>query len=197
MKNKDIHNIKKSGFKVPNNYFETLEDSVLNIAKLEEKTKTPRFKTPSNYFDNLETIILNQAKLNTIVEDPGFKTPENYFENLEKTILNKTPLKKETKLIVLNKSTLFYAASIAALIVLFFSLDPFKNGTDSKSIVTIDSLDTELLDNFVLDEVETSNLAALFTDIELNETSFIDYNLTDDTLDHYLEDLDDSELILQ
>jgi hypothetical protein len=41
---------KKSGFKVPENYFDSLENSVLDQIKSKEISKKTGFKTPQNYF---------------------------------------------------------------------------------------------------------------------------------------------------
>lgn len=162
MKNKHLHNIKNSGFKVPDNYFEELEGS-----------------------------IFSQANLKDLAVDSGLKEPEGYFDNLEEQILSKVVSKKETKVIGLfTKKTLFYGSSIAAAIVLLFNLT-FKN----LNTISFDSLDIETVNNYILNEAETDELAALFTDTELDETNFINYNLTDDTIDSYLESLDDIELI--
>lgn len=162
MKNKHLHNIKGTGFNVPDNYFEEFEKS-----------------------------IFSQANLKDLVVDSGLKEPEGYFDNLEEQILSKVSTKKETKVIGLfTKKTLFYASSVAAAIVLLFSLT-FKN----LNTISFDSLDIETVNNYILNEAETDELAALFIDTELNETNFINYNLNDDTIDSYLESLDDIELI--
>lgn len=191
MKKKDLHNIKNTGFKTPNHYFDGLEDSILGEIKLDEKVKgTVGLKVPENYFEDMEASILSQVKLNDNVKSPGFTAPETYFDTLEDKILNKIPTKKESRIIALfNKKTILYASSIAAAIALFFSL------YTSEESITFDSLDTEIVDNYILNETEFTELASLFVEAELNETSFIDYNLSDDTLDSYLEDLEDKELI--
>ena len=60
-----------------------------------------------------------------------------------------------------------------------------------------DSLDTETVDTFILNNFEADEIAFLFSSSELSETNFIDYNLNDETLDYYLESLDETELILE
>ncbi len=190
MKKKDLHNIKETGFKTPDHYFEGLEDTFLEEIKLGDKVKGSGLKMPKNYFEGMEDSILSQIKLNQNVETTGYTTPEAYFDTLEDTILNKMSSKKESKVISLfNRKTILYASSIAAAIVLFFSLNT------SKKSITFDSLDTEVVDNYILDETELNDLASLFTDTELNEANFIDYDLSDDSIDTYLEDLEDNELI--
>ena len=190
MKKKDLHNIKNTGFKTPNHYFEGLEDEILGKIKLGKKVECTGMEVPDNYFEGVEDAILSQIKLNENIKTPGFTTPETYFDTLDDTILNKVSSKKGSKVITLfNKKTILYVASTAAAIALFFNLN------SSGKAVTFDSLDTEVVDNYILNETEFTDLASLFIEAELNETSFIDYNLSDDTLDSYLEDLEDNELI--
>lgn len=189
MEKSNLHNILNSGFKTPKGYFENLEDTILSEAKLSEIAETSGLNKPKDYFEGLEDVILNTAKLNEKVSTSGFKIPEDYFETLENTIITK----QEPKVISLfNKKTLLYASSIAAAIALFFSLSIFGDAS-----VTLADVDTELIDNYVLNETQATDIATLFTETELENTSFIDYNLSDDTLDNYLEDLDENELILQ
>jgi len=158
MKNENLHTTKDSGFKVPQNYFEGLEDS-----------------------------ILNEVKLKSTISDSGFKAPENYFETF------KVSVEKETKVISLfNKKAVLYVSSIAAAIVLFFSLTLFNN-----SPISIHDLDTETVDNYILDEINLEDIASLFQDNELNETQFIEYSLNDDTLDSYLEAEENNNLFLE
>lgn len=196
MEKNNLHNIKGTGFKIPKDYFENLEDIILSEAKLSETIETSGLNTPSDYFEGLEDVILSKAKLNEKVSDSGFKVPENYFETIENTIIKTTIAKQEPKVISLfNRKTLLYVSSIAAAVVLFFSL-PIISGSDG-DIISFADVDTEFIDSYVLDETQTTDIAALFTETELENTSFIDYNLSDETLDSYLEDLDENELILQ
>ncbi len=114
-KNK-LHNIKDSGFKAPENYFDGLEDSIMDQIKLHEK-----------------------------IEDTGFKSPDNYFDLLEDKIIDR--VKHEPKVISLfNKRNLLYASSIAAALVIMFSI--FIN----KSELTFDDLETASIENYLNEE---------------------------------------------
>lgn len=48
----------KTGFKTPDNYFDTFENNLFEQLQLENKTG---FTTPENYFDTLEKNVLNQV----------------------------------------------------------------------------------------------------------------------------------------
>ncbi|AUC80996.1 hypothetical protein [Lacinutrix sp. Bg11-31] len=155
MKNENSHNVKNPGFKVPQGYFEALEDS-----------------------------ILAETKLKSLVSSSGFKTPEGYLENFNVSI------KKETKVIsIFSKKNMFLVSSIAAALVLFFSLNIFDN-----SPLSFNDLDITTVDNYIINETETGDLFSLFQDSELSETNFIDYTISDEALDGYLENIDVNDL---
>ncbi|RLJ62477.1 hypothetical protein CLV86_2083 [Lacinutrix venerupis] len=155
MKNENLNNVKKTGFKVPQNYFEEFENS-----------------------------ILTEAKLKNLVIDSGFKAPEGYLDNFS------VPIEKETKVIsIFSKKNMLLVSSIAAAIVLFFSLNVFDN-----SPLSFDDLDTTTVDNYILNETEIGDLTYLFQDNELSENQFIDYSLSDEALDNYIENIDFNDL---
>ena len=116
MKLKDLHNDKTAGFKMPKDYFNTLEDSILNEAKLQDK-----------------------------VSDHGFKVPDYYFDTLEDEILTKFHSKSTTKVRTLNIKPWAYAASIAACLALMFTLTFSKNQTHSISSINNDTLESFIL----------------------------------------------------
>ncbi|MDU8886460.1 hypothetical protein RXV94_09835 [Yeosuana sp. MJ-SS3] len=59
MKKYNLKNIKYSGFKTPQDYFETFEASVLNQDKI--KCSGSGFKVPQGYFETIEDTILNKV----------------------------------------------------------------------------------------------------------------------------------------
>lgn len=93
--------------------------------------KSSGFKLPKNYFNGLEDKILAEAKLSNI-KKPVFKTPSNYFESLEETVFNKISKEKETTKVfsIFTKRNLIYISSVAAAILLMFNLSIFENELD-------------------------------------------------------------------
>ncbi|WP_372935646.1 hypothetical protein [Seonamhaeicola sp.] len=99
MKKNRIHNIKESGF-----------------------------KTPEGYFNSLENNIMSELKLKELATKSGFNTPNNYFDTLENNILDKVTEEKAPKVIQLfSRKNIIYASSIAAAILLLFNLSIFEN----------------------------------------------------------------------
>ncbi|TGV02692.1 hypothetical protein [Flavivirga rizhaonensis] len=113
MKQKKLHNIKETGFKVPDDYFNTLEN-----------------------------VILSDIKLKKVSKDSGFKLPEDYFNNLEDTIIDKVSTKTPTKVISLfRKKTIIYLSGIAAAVLLLFyiSFPEKKPAFDSLDFETVEN----------------------------------------------------------
>lgn len=106
MKKKNTHNINKTGFKVP-----------------------------KDYFDNFEDFVLSEIKLKETIKNHGFNVPDDYFETLKIEILSKVSKKDPVKIIPLfNKRTLIYASSIAATILLLFNLSIFEKNISFDSL---------------------------------------------------------------
>ena len=156
--------------------------------------KDSGFKTPKDYFNNLENRILSEVKLKDGATQTGFKLPDAYLDTLEDDILNKVILEKRPKVIKLvSKRNLVYMSSIAAAILLLFNLSIF----DSKP--TFDSLDTETVENYIIDEgLDSYEIAALLTNEELDDINFVKQELNDESVELYiLEHLDIEQLIIE
>ena len=80
------------------------------------------FKVPENYFGSLEEKLmqrLNEEKSGNIpVKGSGFTVPEDYFENLENRILSRVTEDKPKVIKLFKKEYIFYAAAVAAIFVL-------------------------------------------------------------------------------
>ncbi|GAA0762153.1 hypothetical protein [Psychroflexus lacisalsi] len=59
---------RKSGFKVSKDYFETLEDSLLNKIKSESYTEKSGFKIPNDYFSDFEVNIPSEEKPTKVIQ---------------------------------------------------------------------------------------------------------------------------------
>ena len=53
MKKENLHNIKQSGFKTPNAYFDTIEDQIMSQISLKNSNENSGFKVPDNYFETI------------------------------------------------------------------------------------------------------------------------------------------------
>ena len=97
MKQNKLHNVKETGFKTPDNYFESLEDQILSQVKLSE------------------------------VDHSGFKMPDGYLDSIESNVMNSLSHKGTTKVISLfSKRNIIYLSGIAATILLLLNLSIFE-----------------------------------------------------------------------
>jgi hypothetical protein len=158
--------------------------------------KNSGFSVPSNYFDNLEDAISLKIYEENLSINPGFTAPKDYFNTLEDSVLTKIKTPKKERRVVSFKErilkTIPYAA--AACIVLFIGLNSFSFNTNEE--VTFDSLNDSdyeyWLDSNTLNSSDVSNL--LSSDI-LEENDFSLTNIDDEIIEDYMYNIDNSSLI--
>lgn len=152
----NFNNIKKTGFKTPDNYFDAVEDNIMNAIKKENS--------------------LNISK------ETGFITPEKYFDTIEDVIINKIEKKNTTKVITLfSKRNLIYASSIAAAILIMFSIYLNKDND------ILEEIEYEIVENYILNQgISSYDIASLLTEEEL---SYINFEIMDEAFNN--EDIED------
>jgi hypothetical protein len=167
MKKNKLHNITSTGYKTPENYFESFEDRL---------------------FENLsDEEVINGIKTH------GYAVPKDYFNAVETDIISKLNTKEKPIVNLISKTTYYYVAGIAASLVLMFSLI-FNNDYS----ISVDTIDTVAIENYLYQEDYTNDeLATLITPNDISETDFININVSDETLNKYLENIDTEDLILE
>ena len=150
MKKEKLHNIKSSGFKTPENYFDSIEDKFFERLKVEESIKG--------------------------LNDSGFTAPEGYFDTLEDKILSKLEDKPVVKLN--SRKTLYYITGIAASLLLLFAI--FLNNNDTTQELSAEMVETYFensdLDSYELAELLV-NADILEEDFTIVETEYKEENL--------------------
>lgn len=147
--------------------------------------KETGFKVPKDYFESFEDAFLNEIKLKEITTDSGFQVPDNYFDSLEDKITSAVNQEKDIKVIKLvtwRKAA--YAAAIAASLVLMFNI--YFN---QKSPVTIDTIETASIENYILnEELETTEIASLFIEDDLSDVQLIHDGFSSESIENYIFD---------
>jgi hypothetical protein len=148
------------------------------------------FKTPANYFDSIEEKLLNQLSIKTDVQvenKTGFKVPEGYFDSFEKELMNKIK-KPEPKVIsIFNKKNFYYVASVAAILI--FSL--FIINPTYSDPITFDDLEYASIEEYINTEnleitaIELADLYGVQTN-DLDNISFL--NIEDENILEYLSE---------
>jgi hypothetical protein len=184
------NSLKKTGFALPENYFETVEDNVIAALKtenLKNKINTKVFTTPENYFDSIEDIVLAKLKAEAI-QEKNSGIPKNYFDTLEDKVIGK--VKKEPKVISLKKGFSKFIApiAIAASLLLIFTL------TNTQKSITFESLAASDIENWIENgniDIDALNIVSMYPNIELNDDIYTS-TISDEEVIDYLntEDLD-------
>lgn len=150
------------------------------------------FKIPKDYFDNLEDAILSEIKLKELSNDSGFKTPKDYFETLEDRIIEKTPIERTPKVISLfTKRNLVYISGVAAAVLLLFNISLFNNTPTWASLDT-EMVEDYMINGDLLDSYEIASLLTTeeLNDANFIETNFNENNIETYLINHLdVEDL--------
>lgn len=156
MKNKNLHNIKSSGFKAPDGYLESFDELLLKKLK--------------------ETSLLDG------LENSGFKVPDKYFESFDEKFAKNLSSDKKIKVIpFISWKKMAYVSGIAASIILMVSL--FNNYNNE---TTFDSLETTLIDKYIVEEEFTNEEIATLLSDDLTLNNFMDSHLIDADLEEYI-----------
>jgi len=150
--------------------------------------KDPGFKVPKEYFNSLEDAVfskLNTEELQGKIDDHGFAMPKDYLDAIEDKVFSKLNKNDDNVKVVslFNKRNLLYISGIAAALVIMFSI--FINKNDGTS----EELDYEMVENYIIDQnISSYELASLLTDEELLEVNsdIMDEAFGDDSLEDYL-----------
>ncbi|GAA4322098.1 hypothetical protein GCM10023115_50010 [Pontixanthobacter gangjinensis] len=160
----------KPGFKVPDDYFSSLEDKLMRRIDAENKADLPDMGS-------------------------GFTVPEGYFDTLEEQILSKT--NRPSKVVSLfKKEYLYYAAAIAAIFVLmlgnFFQAEQPQNlGWDDVEITEIEDYFDEDYNMSYMEWNTTEYSDLMFDDARLiyeEDFNNVDSEAVFDYLDENIED---------
>jgi len=187
---------KKTGFKVPNNYFNGIEDTVISelaLNKIQPKEISSNFKTPTDYFNTVEDITLAKLKAEAVFSEKESEISDNYFSNIEDRVFAK--IKEDKKVISIKRITKYIAPlAIAASLLLIFILNSKQQET-----ITFDSLATTEIEEFIesgLVDINTDNLELAFSDIELSPSN-ISTSISDDEVFEYLAIEDIENIIIE
>lgn len=171
-----------------------IEDYLNNIPMGENQ-----FSVPENYFNSIEDSVLSQIIEEQLPGKLTYNVPDTYFENFEDNLLSKSEFsKKETKVIRLKSRILkIIPTAAAACMLLFIGLNYFTI-TKPSDIDSISSDDLELwIDE---NHIDYSTVNAIeFIDTDFTESNIIedDSSLEDEDILNYLNSIDTSNLLTE
>lgn len=133
------------------------------------------FKAPKDYFDNLEERIMQKIELEILPQQTGMSVPNNYFEQLESRIVTNvkktTKIRKEPKLVTLNIGWYVLAAACTILFSLWILPEkPNSNLISDPLYVEADYTVEHYIEDMLIG-MPDSNLFNLIEDADI-QTSF-------------------------
>ena len=177
MKNNNLPYHSKPGFKVPEDYFEDLEERLMFAVR--EENMLP------------EGIKDLQGKA-------GFTVPEGYFENIEEILVDKVKNNPGKVINLVSTRKLFYAAAVAAVFIGIISTVFFKSKTAE---YTMDSIELSALENYIEEgyfDLDYNDLSSFITE---DGYSFGNYNtddFSDEAMYNYInENIEDPEFLFE
>jgi hypothetical protein len=154
---------------------------------VEDKKHKSGFKVPENYFDNFEKRIFNKIEPETLPKETGFKAPDGYFDSLEDTLLQRLNAEeKPQKVISLNsRETWIYLTAIAACLAIIVSMlirdESIVKQLDSLKTASIENY----IEEGYLD-LESYEVLALLDDEDLTNMNFESDIFSEELLENYL-----------
>jgi len=146
--------------------------------------KKENFKVPSQYFDTVEESIFCQVNIeNQLHKNEPFKLPEGYFDTIEEKIVYK--LNDEDKRLNSSNVKVRHlrvVAAIAAVFILFISVFSLNN---ESTLVDFQTLENEYLTYYIennyldISDLDLEMMIELtnfdFSTVEINDNELVDY----------------------
>lgn len=167
MKKNKIHNIKSTGFKTPDQYFESIEDKLFES--------------------------LNKNEGIEAIESSGYEVPKGYFDSVEDTILSRLTTEDKVVYSLKSRKSFYFITGIAASLVLLFAI--FMNSEKSEDLISVEMVEV-YLENRDLNSYELAQLLS-DVDLLEDDFTIVKTPYEEDNLESYLLEYSDIESILE
>jgi hypothetical protein len=167
---------------------------------MKDNLKKSGFKAPENYFENFETELFIRLKEEKFPKKSGFEVPDGYFDSLETTLLEKVNKKEvlsnETGKVIslFPKRYYAYTAAIAACLLVAVTLFNSKQNVSS-----IDTIQIGLIDKYIEEGNLNLDLYELTSYLEVDDIEIVDFDnqyFSQNTLEEYLLENTDEEILI-
>lgn len=156
MKNKNLYNIKSTGFKTPEDYFESLEDAVFSK--------------------------MNEQQIASKVTSTGFEVPTDYFETLDAKIVSRVEIQPTPKVISLfNWKKVAYISGIAASVILAINI--FSN---SNPLTFDDLETASIENYLISQDLNSYDIAPYLGTADLSSENFVENTINSSEIEDYL-----------
>ena len=157
MKKSQLHNIKESGYKTPDAYFDTFDDRLFKKLDVQKDLAS--------------------------ISNAGYKVPDNYFENFGEKLQKQLKSDGDSKVIkLMSWRNAAYVSGIAASLVLMLTV--FMT---SQKDVSLSQIETASIEDYLNNEnLNIYDIASLLNEEDLMLDNFVSYTLTEESLENYL-----------
>lgn len=165
---------------------------------MKDKQHKEGFDLPIDYFKEFENRLFDRINIESLPKDSGFTTPKKYFDELDNRISHRVnQTNNTTKVIsIVSRKTILYAASIAAIAILIFSITNNKNEVLIFDDIEFSSIKTYIEEGNI--EIENNDLSLLFTEEDLDNITLEEDFISEEILKEYLLDhINDSSILIE
>lgn len=157
MKKSQLHNIKETGFKTPDAYFDTFNQRLIEKLAVQKDMAS--------------------------ITSSGYKVPENYFENFDAKLQARLKINEKSKVIpFMSWRNIAYISGVAAVLILMLTV--FLQSDDPLSIHQVE---TAYIEDYLNGEnLNIDDFASLLTDDDLIFENFVTNSLSEESLENYL-----------
>ena len=157
MKKSQLYNIKESGYKTPDAYFDTFDDRLFKKLDVQKDLAS--------------------------ISNAGYKVPDNYFENFGEKLQKQLKSDGDSKVIkLMSWRNAAYVSGIAASLVLMLTV--FMT---SQKDVSLSQIETASIEDYLNNEnLNIYDIASLLNEEDLMLDNFVSYTLTEESLENYL-----------
>ena len=164
---------------------------------MKDKKYKSGFKVPENYFDDFEKRIFKKIVSETMPQETGFKVPNGYFDTLEDTLLQRlhTEEKSQKVIYLSSRNTWVYLTAIAACLAIIVSM-AVKNESIAKQMNSLQIASIEnYIDEGYLD-LDNFEILALLDDEDLTNINLENDIFSEESLENYLLEYNIEETLL-
>ena len=154
------------------------------------------FSIPTNYLNGIEEDFLLKLKEEELPASIPFDVPDTYFNNLEDEITSKITVPKKGKVISLKRKLFkFIPASIAASLLLFSSVYFFNN--QSNKDINFEDLSYNDIEAWFEETTTYTNneFAFSFEESIDDELAFSTISIDNDVIEEYFNTIDQDDLL--
>ena len=156
------------------------------------------FKTPQNYFDGVEDAVVSKLNSHSglsSIDETGFKMPEDSLDSVEDRVFKKLNEDSNSRVISLvSRRHLLYVTAAAAVVLIMFTILTNKFST-SESELDYEMVESYIINQ----EISAYELAALLTEeeIETINTTILSETFNESSVEDYLLDVVDFENLIE